>query len=253
MPSQQPDRPDLTPAQERAVRDLLARARHDEPVPDDVAARLDETLAGLVAERGADTVAEHGADTSAERGATVTPLPRRRRLVAIGLAAAAAVVVGGVALPQVLPQGEDASTGRAGSADGGARADRGADPGTAREGASGPPQAATGTPGLATPRVADATFRRDVLRARRLADLGVVATLDTESEYSGGAAERDSVRALARQCRPAGTGPGRLLVVRYAGQPALVVLRPPERGRQQAVLLRCGSDVPVRTVDLPAR
>ena len=37
--------PELTPAQERRVRRLLADARHDEPVPDDVAARLDARAA----------------------------------------------------------------------------------------------------------------------------------------------------------------------------------------------------------------
>ena len=39
--------PELTPEQESAVRRLLAEARHDEPIPADVAARLDRVLAGL--------------------------------------------------------------------------------------------------------------------------------------------------------------------------------------------------------------
>ena len=45
------DAPDLTPEQD-AVRRLLADARHDGPTPPEVVARLDDTLASLVAERG---------------------------------------------------------------------------------------------------------------------------------------------------------------------------------------------------------
>lgn len=98
-----PERPAPGDAQQRAVRDLLASARHDEPMPDGVVARLDATLADLVAQR------------SAVRSAPVVELARRRRrrLVGTGLVAAAAVVVAGVGLGQVLPLesgGDDAST-----------------------------------------------------------------------------------------------------------------------------------------------
>ena len=63
-------RRELTPAQDEAVRRLLADARHDEPVPPEVAARLDDALAGLRAERAAAT-------------ADVVPLRRRRRAAAV--------------------------------------------------------------------------------------------------------------------------------------------------------------------------
>ena len=39
--------PELTPEEESAVRQLLAEARHDVPIPSDVADRLDTVLAGL--------------------------------------------------------------------------------------------------------------------------------------------------------------------------------------------------------------
>ena len=38
---------ELTPAEAERVRRLLAEARHTEPMPDDVAARLDRVIAGL--------------------------------------------------------------------------------------------------------------------------------------------------------------------------------------------------------------
>ncbi|MCW2791044.1 MAG: hypothetical protein JWO76_142, partial [Nocardioides sp.] len=83
------DDPDLTPEQEREVRRLLADARHTEPVPGDVAARLDRVLAELAA---------------GEPGPTpVTTLASRRRHRAVSvLVAAAAVVVVGIGLGQVV-------------------------------------------------------------------------------------------------------------------------------------------------------
>ena len=41
------DDDELTPDQAERVRRLLAEARHTEPMPDDVAARLDRVIAGL--------------------------------------------------------------------------------------------------------------------------------------------------------------------------------------------------------------
>jgi hypothetical protein len=84
---------DLTPAQTDAVRRALAAARHDEPIPAEVAARLDATLADLVAEQSMPTVA----------AAMVAPvIPLRRRRLPVLLAAAAAVVAAAVVTPQFL-------------------------------------------------------------------------------------------------------------------------------------------------------
>jgi hypothetical protein len=73
------------------LRAFLADARATEPMPADVAARLDETLASLQAERAAP--------------APVVPapvVPLRRRLAPVLAAAAVAVVVGGVGIAQLV-------------------------------------------------------------------------------------------------------------------------------------------------------
>jgi hypothetical protein len=85
---------DLTPQQTDAVRRALRAARHDAPLPDDVASRLDATLAGLVAER---------ASADDPDLAPVVPL-RRRRWPAL-LAAAAAVTAIGLAGTQLVDRG----------------------------------------------------------------------------------------------------------------------------------------------------
>ena len=96
------------PPEQEAVRRLLADARHDGPPPPEVVARLDDTLADLVAEHAP-------ADTSP--GRVVDMGSRRRRMAGIGLLAAASVVVAGGAIGQVLPRGGgDASDSSAGSA-----------------------------------------------------------------------------------------------------------------------------------------
>lgn len=274
---QQPERPDLTPAQERAVRDLLADARHTEPLPDDVATRLDETLAELAAERasGAEAApsAPAGADaTSADASpdggpdASVVPIARRRRrLVGIGLVAAAAAVVGGVAVTEVLPRmaGEDGAASEV-AGGGGSSLDAGA----GRERSS-VPQDGRITAGLGGPRLSPDTFRRDVLRARDLsaprpdrtdaASEPQSGTTDDESRepappegrYSG-LSSTESARAFVAGCGVE-PGPGRLLVVRYAGAPALLVLRPAEGDRQRADLFPCGATEPLRSVVLRVR
>lgn len=261
----QPERPDLSSAQERAVRDLLADARHTGPVPDDVAARLDATLAGLAAERAAgptSSTTPDGTDDPPEAGpdAAVVPLARRRR-IGLVLAAAAAVVVGGVAVTQVVPQlsGEDAST--TSEAGGGAALDAGA--GQDRAGA---PQEGGVSAVSRIPRLSTDSFRRDVLRARRLAERGVPqeAAASDARGVEGRAeskADRDrttagrsllTAQALAEQCG-IDAGPGRLVVVRFSGRRAVLVLRPPQGDRQQADLFSCGATEPLRSVVLPVR
>lgn len=92
-------------ARDEEVRALLADARVDEPVPADVAARIDDVLAGLVAEREATTSGVQ--DAPASTGAVVDlASARRRRRTWLGAAAAAAVVVAAsAALPDLLGGG----------------------------------------------------------------------------------------------------------------------------------------------------
>ena len=99
------------PPEQEAVRRLLADARHDGPIPPGVVARLDAALASLAAERGESSPAEDAPAPVVDLGA------RRRRAAGIGLLAAAAVVVAGVAIGQGLPlQGSSDSGSAAGGA-----------------------------------------------------------------------------------------------------------------------------------------
>src|SRR5688500_4696967 len=99
--TQPDDAADLSPEHD-AVRRMLAEARHTEPVPPAVAARLDAVLADLSAER------RQTSDTAP----VVDLAARRRRGVGTGiLVAAALVVVTGVGVGQVI--------GRSGSMDAG--------------------------------------------------------------------------------------------------------------------------------------
>ncbi|TCJ30610.1 hypothetical protein [Nocardioides jejuensis] len=79
---------DLTPAQTEAVRRALRAARHEAPLPDAVAARLDDRLAELVNET-------FGGEPAAY--STVVPIDRfrrRNRRMTLLVAAAAATVIG---------------------------------------------------------------------------------------------------------------------------------------------------------------
>lgn len=100
------------------VRALLADARVTDPVPEDVAVRLDATLTALQAERAGSPGAEAAAGAPP---APVVPLRRRSRVAPRVLVAAAAVVVlgaSGVGMTQVLRG--DADQGVTVSADAGA-------------------------------------------------------------------------------------------------------------------------------------
>ncbi len=114
---------ELTPEQEADISRLLAEARHDGPIPADVAARLDAVLGDLSSD---------DLEVFENPTATVHELAgarRRRQKGARLLMAAAAVVVAGVAAGQVLGDtnlgsgSDDAAT----SADAGAEADQPAD------------------------------------------------------------------------------------------------------------------------------
>lgn len=239
----------LTPEQD-AVRRLLAETRHDGPTPPEVVARLDASLASLVSERGGSPLPDDAHDETRGTGAAVVDLgSRRRRRAGVGLLAAAAVVVAGVALGQTLPRtsGGDAGTSAASDGAGSATSETpgegsagGADAGSsatemapeARKGSSPVPLA--GYPTLSS---TDAGLDDDLL------DLRVD---DTQSSPELGPAE-----ALSG-CDLRGIGQGRRLVAQVDGQVGVVVFRRPDGAAQQADLYICGSSVPVRTLTLPA-
>lgn len=240
------DQPRLDPEQEEAVRRLLAEARHDQPVPTDVADRLDRVLAGLSRE----------ADTPA-----VIDLASRRRRRNAGrlLVAAAAVIVAGVGVGQVIGTGSDsddagntpsAAEGEAppreadGEAD--ARADAGSDAGgSADEGAPAQDGGSTAAPpfqatadGLPL-QLSSEQFARDVKKgvtglppeAASLAEIGeAVPTFDCPAA--------------------APYGDGTLVAAYYDGVPAVLALRPAEGTDQLAELLECGTAERIRAFNL---
>ena len=228
--------PDLTP-QHDAVRRLLAEARHDEPTPPEVVARLETRLAQLQAERTAELTAAAGTAPVIDLGS------RRRRLAAIGVMAAAAVVVAGVALGQVLPQGGSSSdSATSAESDTGAGTDTGlrsggdnSDAGSAMEPTS--PEELSGKV-RATEALPEVSLDAELD--------GALTSLRSQTPASSYAA--DAVVA----CRVGDVGRGRRVLVQVDGRPGLVIFRAPTRARQEADLFLCGDPEPLRTLSLPA-
>ncbi len=222
-----------------AVRRLLADARSTEPMPDDVAARMDAVLADLAA--GATQAPVEPAAPAQEHPVVVALSRQRRRRAAGMLVAAAAIVVGGVVVAQHLPQSTDpAST---------AGADRSQADSLDTNGSS-----AGKVPSAKPPRDqsrAEATvqggrvlvrpqhFTADALAARQLLDQKAPA-----SQYA-------ELRQADVSCVAAGT-PGERAAATYQRAPAVLVFHAPASGSQVVDLFVCGSQRPVRSATLPA-
>ncbi|MBC9732392.1 hypothetical protein [Nocardioides marmotae] len=248
---------------EEEVRRRLTDARHVEPVPVDVAARLDRVLAQLA----------EGTDVPS----SVTELERRRRRRAAGLLAAAAVVtVAGLGLAQVVPgsSGTDAST----AADTSAGRDEPASASSAEDERAPSPQGSTDggadaddgtsltTDSLqafaadrAPVRVRADHFATDALRARQVVDdagerrsSGELAARDRRSGGAGSKAGGSQAGGRLFECTPADWGPGVAVPVRYDGEPHVLVFRAPAGDSQVADLLQCGTGVILRSTTLPA-
>lgn len=238
--------PDLTPAETERVRRLLADAKHTDPVPADVAARLDRTLATLSEERESQKV--------------VTLASRRRRRVTQLLVAAAAAVVVGIGVGQVVSgtgSGSDMSTSADDSADGGAgqaaeapaeesqtdspsaESDAGADSGGDSSYERNSAKAAL----AALPRVDDATFDADAAAARALpgnTDTTSAPDADDPNAVFGGTCDRPA------------WGEGERVLVRYQGTAAALVFRPAADGSQVVDLFACDADDVLRSGVLAA-
>lgn len=234
-------------AEQAEVSRLLAavsRPRSAEPMPPEVATRLDDVLAGLVAERA-----------STPAGVTDLASRRRRRWPAL-LAAAAAVSVVGLGVGNVLDRGGadmEAVTAEGGSApetlesaDGaGAAADEEPPVATtdreAVEDSAQAPQPLDGTvAGLADlPRL-----RRDSLTVdvQRIEDFGLDGNSRTQS-------------ARRRACvQPELSDGDDWVSVRLDGDPAVLVLRAPDDGRRTAEVFGCDdSHTPVAETTVEAR
>ena len=233
-------------AEHAEVRHLLADARHDEPMPDEVVARLDRVLAGL-------------ADEPA-RAAPVTQLATRRRRAAGLLLAAAAVVAIGVGVSKVV----DTGTGSADSLSTADRAESGGDAGrTDGEAEKAPEEGAQEGGGAEAPEPANgstssegqATTDSDTfvrLTRRQYGD----EVAELRAQRSTGARDRadglDASSAAGETCLSDAWGAGSFVPVRYEGAPAVLVFRRVRGDTQVADLFRCGDSEPHRSVTLPA-
>ncbi len=234
----------MTPEQEEAVRRALAATARaeDDALPPEVAARLDDRLAGLVSDRSGRS--ERSLLTGARTGSRPQPSRAPRRWPRVLAAAAAVVVVagGGSAVVHSLGGSGSASSSsasRAGSGPGPAsagpaRSAASAGPTRSAAGAA-PPTAAGGEGGSPAPgRLPDlrtATLHRDVQRAAaRAAAVGHGNRLRPES--AGRPPGACAVPSLA---------PGRrALAVRLDGRPATLVL-PRAAGPGVARIYPCGA------------
>jgi hypothetical protein len=242
--TQPPDLPGLPP-EEESVRRLLADARHDGPAPADVVARLDATLAELAAEReGAAAPATTTPSSASPTHAPVVDLgARRRRMAGVGLLAAAAVVVAGVAIGSGLPSmsgGSDDS----GSASAGDVAtsrelgDSSAGGAASEDGMSQQPKAQLSPGLLGYPELftSDDDLDDELVRLRD----------------APAAAPEASGSTRARDCAVPGAGRGRRVVAELDGALGLVVFRRSDGATQQVDLYLCGDPAVVRTLTLPA-
>ncbi len=97
-------------------------------------------------------------------------------------------------------------------------------------------------------RVREDHFADDVarLRERRTSAL----TGANSAEAAPFEADADETRSVI--CDPGSYGPGNLVVVRFAGMPAVLAFRPPAGDTQVVDLLACGTAARLRSVTLPA-
>jgi hypothetical protein len=235
---------DLTPQETERVRRLLAEARHTEPMPAEVADRIDRALSDL-------------ADEPAP--APVVRLAERRRNAGRLLLAAAAVVVGGVAVGQVVGGGQEnaaldsTTAGEAEEGQGRPAPDRDnlgsgqseADP----EGADELPGAVSETrrsiSRLPAQPVSSATFASDAEQLRPVATDREAARDRAPSPESGSLAQNGF------GCAAGAWGGGRYVRVAFDREAGWLVYRAPRGGTQVVDLFLCGEDSPERSTTLP--
>jgi hypothetical protein len=235
---------DLTPQETERVRRLLAEARHTEPIPAEVAARIDRALSDLSAEPA--------------EPAPVVRLDQRRRNAGRLLLAAAAVVVGGVAVGQLVDgTAENAAldsptSGEADEEQGRPAPDRdnlfSGQSGADAEDGGELPGAVSDTrrsiSKLPAQPVRSASFAADAERLRPLAT-GLGAARDrAPSPESGSMARYGS-------CAAGAWGGGRYVRVAFDREAGWLVYRAPQGGTQVVDLFLCGEDSPERSATLP--
>ncbi|CAN5336835.1 hypothetical protein BH09ACT11_BH09ACT11_05810 [soil metagenome] len=222
----------MTDHDDAQIARLLAGARHDEPIPEHVAARMDEVLVGLVADRTA------AADTAALDTARSGRL-RRRRIPRVIAAAAAVLVVGGLGWSVADRSSDEMATTDAGAesaavAESGSDLGEPVDPGVAEDGMSaGSDQARIGGVLSAPVPLSSTTFDAD---ATALAEQYAV----TSSAPAGGEASSTAttVTATGFRCGPANWPSGTLLPVVYDGSDAVLQVTG-DAGAWEISLLDC--------------
>lgn len=277
---------ELSPADEARLRRLLGRARHDEPVPEDVAARLDDVLARLDDDAAPHALHDDLDGYAAAARAAGAPRPtatvRRPRRGLVLLVAAAAVVVAGVgvdavvdrtqgggdtAASEVAADGElaDPTEGRASDQD---LAELESEEQAEAYALDASPEAATDGGAvsgsmMAVPDDLLAVGGRLVeVEERSFADVAerlqgrLSGEQRTAARTQGPELLRDAAPRVQRAwqgCTPPEVGPGTPVAVLYDGSPAVLVLRPVEGATQVAALLQCGTGEVLRSVTLPVR
>ncbi len=235
-----PDERALTPEQEARVARLLADARHDEPVPPEVAARLDRVLEGMSGERVA------GPD--GPPAPVVDIAARRRRRTFTLLAAAAAVVVAGVGIGQVVGPTDGDDSGGGGDS---SLADDNLGSNLDRPDEAAPERAQPMDPqeleALGEP--AHVTAKSFAAEVRRLQDRPGVRSYASDGVMMDGS--QLTAPSAEFPCGAAEYGEGKLIAVRYNGRPAVLAYRPPEGETQIVDLLQCGSGDAIRSTTLP--
>lgn len=237
---------DLTPEQSETVRRLLAEARHDEPLPAEVATRLDDVLAELIADRAV-----------VEEPAPAVVVPFRRRRWPQVLVAAAAVTVIGYASTQVL------GGGMSGEDDLGTTADSAAESGqppsdNGRDGTELDGDTPAAAPGPQAPPAEGETAGGNLLSQLRSAGLPTLSPqlgdehlrrlLDTTSSL-------DNRAAYARRLTPGTCGPyyevhdGKTFAALLHGNVALVIAHPVLNGLRLVEVYDCESPEPRRAVE----
>jgi len=220
--------PELTSEQEAAVRRLLAQARHDDPIPDEIGDRLDRVLADL-------------SSGSSSPSAPVVDLAARRRRRNAGklLVAAAAVIVGGVAVGQMVDVRGGDSDDAGSSADSSLARDSSEGSASGDGGGVGDsqpaPEAVTAEPLKLSSQNLEQDLQRQLKRSSS-------ASLSTQPDLSSSCAT----------AAPSTYGAGKFFAALYDGIPTVLALRPADGDTQEAQVLDCGTGAPLQSVTVPA-
>lgn len=236
--------------QEQLSRLLAAAGGPPPELPHDVAERLDDVLAGLVADREAGPV-------PADEVAGVTELaPRHRRRWPQLLVAAAAVSVLGIGLGNIVqPAQEEAMTAdSAGSVEAEPRA---AQRENAVEGSA--PMTSQSDSERRVPEDQDGRELTGALDRRatspRLQSESLAVDVQRIEDFGLAVAVADTQRQWADACVQPATEPGaEWLPVRLDGEPAVLVLGAPSDGRRTAEVFTCDEgDRPAVSTTVDAR